>query len=92
MTDRSHRSYRELYSGLATHLRALPLSASVADLAASITAYMVGEPAFGEQMVQALGSPDDEYLAGLIRLCDFLKADYDRFVPGLFMAWAMEGK
>jgi len=82
------------YDRFARHLRQLPLDASIGDLIAWLLAYGGTDAEYRHKLVAAVCAlpPGGEWLRGLAKICDVLKADNPRFDCGLFMEWVMEGK
>ncbi len=85
---------RIAYRALAGVCAALPLTATVADLAERLGQQYAHEPAAKGLLLGALvGLPAGQnYLHGLEAVARALKRENERFDSGVWLEWALEGK
>lgn len=85
-------SFKVHYRSLANRLQPLPLEATCTDLAAIISDYLAHDPEYRDRLLGVIAKvpSDGNWIDGLMSLCDALKEDNSRFIPGLFMEWATE--
>lgn len=89
MTKKSHRVN---YSKLATHLQELPLEATCLDLIAHLAKFEGCESELLLEILKeaAKNNAKENWISGLLSICEALKRDNPRFMCGMFQDWAME--
>lgn len=84
--------HRVHYRSLANCLQGLDLSATCADLLARLSGFRANDAAWWEGVLAAIGRmpPEAEWMHGLLRLCELLKEENERFESAILMEWVLE--
>ncbi len=80
------------YTPLARLLAMLPMDSTCGDLTTLLATYQANDAAYWQTVLASLRElpAEEEWLVGLFRLCELLKADNPRFAAAILMDAVLE--